>query len=82
MLILVSTGSGCVSVSVFASLVRLLLGFTSSVVGRKICAFTAGIKKYKLIIKKNKKIHDKIVLLGKDFILHITEVLISKPVIE
>ena len=82
LLILVSTGSGCVSVSVFASLVCLLLGFTSSVVGRKICAFTAGIKKYKLIIKKNKKIHDKIVLLGKDFILHITEVLISKPVIE
>ena len=32
----------------------------------KICAIAAGIKKYKSVIKKNKKKHDKIVLLGKD----------------
>ena len=33
-------------------------------VGLKICAITAAIKRYKLIIKKKKK-HDKIVLLAK-----------------
>ena len=31
----------------------------------KICAITAGITKYKPIIKKKKKKHDKIVLLAK-----------------
>ena len=55
-----------VSVSAFASLVRVLVGITSSAIGIKICAITAGIKKYKSIIKKKKKKHDKIVLLGKD----------------
>ena len=47
----------------------LVVGFTvgiaNSAVGLKICGSTAGIKKYKLIIKKKKKNHDKIVLLGK-----------------
>ena len=38
---------------------------------------TEGIKKYKSIIKKKKKKHDKIVLLGKDM-LNTIEVLISK----
>ena len=33
--------------------------------GLKICAITAGIKKYKSIIKKKKKKYDKIVLLEK-----------------
>ena len=33
--------------------------------GLKICAITAGIKKYKSIIKKKKKKYDKIVFLAK-----------------
>ena len=37
----------------------------SSAIGLKICAKTGGIKKYKSMIKKKKKKHDKIVLLGK-----------------
>ena len=42
---------------------------------------TAGIKKYKSIIKKKKKKHEKIVLLRKDK-LNIIEVLISKALID
>ena len=42
------------------------VGVTSSAVGIKICAITAEIKKFKSIIKKKKKEHDKLVLLGKD----------------
>ena len=41
---------------------------------------TAGIKKYKSIIKKKKKKYDKIVLLGQDK-LNAIEVLISKTLI-
>ena len=60
--------NGCVSVSAFSSLVAIpiILGITSSALGMKICAIAIGIKKYKSIIKKEKKKHDKIVLLGKD----------------
>ena len=50
----------------FASLVCVPVGITCSAIGIKICAITAGIKKYKSTIKKKKKKHDKIVLLGKD----------------
>ena len=64
--ILASTVNGCVSISTLASLVCVLVGITSSAIGIKICEFTAGIKKYKSIIKKKKKNHGKIVLLGKD----------------
>ena len=56
-------------------------GITSSAVGIKICSITAGIKKYKSIIKKKKKKHEKIVLLRKDK-LNIIEVLISKALID
>ena len=81
MIILVSTVTGCVSVSVFASLVCILVGITSSAVGINIFAITAGIKKNTLIIKKKKKKkHNKIVLLGKDK-LNTIEVLISKALI-
>ena len=66
LLILVSTVTGCVSVPAFASLVRVPVGITSSAVGIKIWAITAGIRKYKSTIKKKKKKHEKIVLLGKD----------------
>ena len=47
------------------SVVGFTVDIANSAVGLKICSTTAGIKKYKLIIKKKKKNHDKIVLLGK-----------------
>ena len=50
--------------SAFASLVGIPIGITSSVIGLKIYAITAGIKQYKSIIQKNKKKHDKIILLN------------------
>ena len=65
LLVLVSTVTGCVSISAFASLVCIPVGITSSAVELKICAVTAGIKKYKSIIKKIKNKHDEIVSLGK-----------------
>ena len=56
----------------------LPIGIPSSAAIIEICVTTSGIKKYKSLMKKNKKIeHDKIVLLGKDK-LNIIEVLISK----
>ena len=81
LLTLASTVTGCVSVSAFASLVRDPVGIVSSAIGIKICAVTAGIKKYKSIIKKKKKKNDKIVLLGKDK-LNTIEVRISKSLID
>ena len=73
LLILASTVTGCVSVFAFASLVCVPVSITSSAGGLNICAITAGIKKYKAIIKKK---NDKVVLLGKDK-LNTIEVLIS-----
>ena len=81
MIILTSTVIGCLSISAFVSLVWVPVGMTSSAVGLKICAITAGIKKYKSIIKENKNKNDKIALLQKtkwDTI----EVLISKALID
>ena len=77
LLILVSTITGRASLSAFALLVCVPVGTTSSALGIKICAITAGIKKYNSIIKKKKKKHDKIELLRKDKLNNI-EVLISK----
>ena len=54
-LILVFFITRCVSISVFASLVCIAIGIASFVVELKICAITAVIKKYKSIIKKEKK---------------------------
>ena len=54
----------CVCFSI-CFLVCVPIGITSSVIGLKICAVAAGIKKYKSIIKKKKKKYDKIVLLAK-----------------
>ena len=79
--ILISTITGCVSISAFASLVGIPIGITSSTVGLKIYAITAGIKMYKLIIKRKKKKHDKIVLVAKSK-LNTVEVLISKALID
>ena len=81
LLILASTIVGYVSISAFASLVDIPVGITSSAVGINICAITAGIKKHKSVIKKKKKKHNKIVLLGKDK-LNTIEVLISKSLID
>ena len=78
MLILVSTVTGCVSISAFTSIVCVPVGIISSAVGIEICAITAGIKKYKLFIKKK---HNKIVLLGKDKLSTI-EVLVSKALVD
>ena len=51
LLILIYTGTRCVSISAIPSLV----GITSSAVGIKIYVITAGIKKYKSLIKKRKR---------------------------
>ena len=80
MLILALTVTGCVSVSTFASLVGILVGITSSAATIKISAITEEIKKYRSILKKKKKKHDQIVLLGKPK-LNAIEVLISKALI-
>ena len=79
-LILPSTITGRVSISALASLVGISIGITSCAIGLKNCAITAAIKKYKSIIKKKSKKHDKIVLLAKSKLNRI-EVLISKPLI-
>ena len=78
--VFISAVSGCVSVFPFASLVGVPVGITSSAVGLKICALTAGIKTYKLIIKKKNKRHDKVVLLAKTK-LNAIKVLVSKALI-
>ena len=44
---------------------RIPIGITSSAVGLKMCVVTAGIRKYKSIIKKKRKQHNPIVLLSK-----------------
>ena len=62
-------------------MIGILVGITSSATGLKICAITAGIKKYKSIIKKKKKKYDKVVLLAKSKLNRI-EVLISKSLID
>ena len=45
-LILASAIFGCISISALASLIGILIGITSSVIGWKTCAIIAGIKKY------------------------------------
>ena len=62
-LILVSTITGGISISAFASLLGIPVGNMSSAIGLKSCAITARIKKNKTIIKKKER--DKIVLLAK-----------------
>ena len=76
-LILASIITRCISISAFTSLISVPIGIPSSAFGLKICAMTAGSKKYKSIIKKKKKKHDKIVLLAKSK-LNNKEILISK----
>ena len=62
-------------------MIGIRIGITSPATGLKICAITAGLKKYKPIIKKKKKEHDKIVFLAK-FKLNSIEVLTSKALVD
>ena len=55
LLILVSTIIGSVSISTFALLFCVPLGITSSAIGIKFSAITAGVKNYNLIIEKEEK---------------------------
>ena len=81
LLILTSTITDSIVSSAFASLVCVPVGIPSSSIGLKICAITAGIKRYKPIKhKKRKKKCNKIMLLGKDK-LNTIDVLISKTFI-
>ena len=48
-----------------ATFIGIPIRITSSAIGLKICAITAGIKRYKSIVKKKKMKHNKIVLLAK-----------------
>ena len=80
-LIFISAVSGSVSIFAFAPLVDVSVGIKGSPVGLKVCAITARITRYKSIIKKKKKKHDKIVLPGKAK-LDSFEVLISKALID
>ena len=80
-LILISTITGCIFISAFASLVGIPIAITNSAVGLTSCVLTAASKNYKSIIKKKKKKHDKIVLLAKSK-LNSMEVLISKALID
>ena len=79
--ILASTITECISISAFASLLGIPIGFTSFAIGLNICAIITGIKKYKSINKKKKTKHDKIVFLAKSELSSI-EVLISKALID
>ena len=76
-----SAFAGYFSVSTFGFLAGIPIGIPSPAVGLKICAITAAIKKYKSIITKKKKKHEKIVLLAKTK-LNRTEVLTSKASID
>ena len=83
LLILAYTITGCVSMSTFASFF-VLIRVTSSAIGLKICAITAGIKNVKCIsqiFKKKKNKHDQIVILAKSKLNRI-ESLISKALID
>ena len=80
-LIVISTITGCVSISAFPSLVGIPIGITSSAIGLKNCIITGKIKKYKSINQKNKKKHDKTISLAKSK-LNSIEVSISKALID
>ena len=80
-LIAISTITGCISVSAFATLAGIPLEITSSAIGLKFCVITAGIKKFKSINKKNKKEHDKRISLAKSKLNNI-EVLICRALFD
>ena len=79
--IVISTITGCVSISAFVSLVGIPIGITNSVIRLTICAITAWIKKYKSIFKKKKKKHHKRKMLAKSE-LNSIEFVIFKTLID
>ena len=82
LLTLIYTVNGCFSISNFASLVGIPIGITSSsAIGLESSVITSVIEKYKSIIKKKKKKHDKILWWGKSK-LNSVKVLISKPLLD
>ena len=80
-LTVVSTITGCVSISAFACLVGIQQGLRILQLELKNYAITARIERYKSKIKKKKKRHHKIVLLAKSKLKSI-EILISKTLIQ
>ena len=80
-LILAFVVNRCISIFDFASLLGIPIRITSPIIGLKTCAITAGIKKYKSIIKKKTKNHYKIELLAKSKLTSV-EVLISMTLID
>ena len=77
----ISTITGCISISDFVCLLGIPIGINSSALELKICVIAPVIRMYKSIIKKTKKIHNKIVLLAKSKLSSI-EFLISKTLID
>ena len=51
-LIFISPVSSCVSISAFASWIDVSVGVASPAVGKKTCAITIGVKKYKSVFKR------------------------------
>ena len=81
LVILIASVTGFVSISAFVSSLGIPIGIMCSAIRLKVCLFTAGIKKYKSIIKKEKKKLDKIVLLTKSKINSI-EILTFKTLVD
>ena len=79
---LISTITGCVSIFAFTSLVVILYRNCKFYNRLKMCVITAGIKKYKSIIKKTRKRHDKMVLLAKSKLNSKKVLIISKALID
>ena len=78
--ILASIVTGYVSISILVFLVGILIGTASSAIKIKISIIIPEIKKYKSVIKKKKKKHDKTVFLAKTK-LNTVEALTSKALI-
>ena len=79
-LILAFDVTECILISTFVSLLGIPLGITKSIIGLKIFAKAAGVKKWKSIITKKKK-HNETILFAKSK-LNSIEVLISKALID
>ena len=63
-LLLASTITVCISIATFASLGDIPIVVTSSAVGLKTCAITAGTKTHKSIVKNRRRNMIKKILLG------------------
>ena len=55
LLILASTVTGCLSISILASFIAIIVGITSFAAAIKMCVITARIQIYKSIIEKEEK---------------------------